>query len=73
MEAAAAHRALGQTCLAQGELALARNHAERALALHVPERDIDARRAFGSDTGIVATAYAALSTLLLGEVRMLDG
>jgi predicted ATPase len=68
MEAAVAHRAFGQTCLLQGELALARNHFERALALHVPGRDIDARHAFGTDTGVLATAWATLSTWLLGEI-----
>jgi predicted ATPase len=69
MEAAVAHRTLGQTCLLQGEVSLASNHIQRALALHVPERDMDARRIFGSDTGIVATAYLALLTWQLGEIE----
>jgi predicted ATPase len=68
MEAAVAHRMLGQVCLGQGELALAQNHCERALALHVPERDMDARRVFGTDTNVIATSYLVWSTWLLGEV-----
>jgi hypothetical protein len=70
MEAAVAHRTLGQTCVTQGELVLARNHLERALALHVAETDIDERRAFGTDTRIVATAFLGWSTWLLGEVEL---
>jgi class 3 adenylate cyclase/predicted ATPase len=70
MEAAVAHRTLGQTCVTQGELALARNHLERALALHVPERGMDVRRAFGTDTRINATAILGWSTWLLGDVEL---
>jgi predicted ATPase len=70
MEAAVAHRTLGQTCVTQGELALARNYLERALALQVPGRDIDERRAFGTDTRTVATAFLGWSTWLLGEIEL---
>jgi predicted ATPase len=76
MEAAVAHRTLGQTYVTQGELALARNHLERALALHVPEIGMDVRRAFGTDTRINATAALGWSTWLLGEIvlarRLID-
>ncbi len=62
-------RALGLSCLFQGDLALSRRYLERALAAHAPERDTDARRVFGTDTRILATAYLALSTWLLGDIE----
>jgi predicted ATPase len=64
-----ARRALGLTCLYQGELALARSQLERALADDAPERDIDARRLFGVDFKTTATGYLALSVLALGEAE----
>ena len=67
MDTAAAHRSVGLNCLFQGELALARLHLERALADHVPERDADARRLFGTDTGVTAKAFLSLSAWLMGE------
>jgi tetratricopeptide (TPR) repeat protein len=67
MDTAAAHRSVGLTCLFQGELALARSHLERALADHVPERDVDARRLFGTDTGVTAKAFLSLLAWLTGE------
>ena len=76
MDIAAAHRSVGLTCIFQGELALARLHLERALADHVPDRDIDARRLFGTDTGVTARAFLALSAWLMGEAdyarRLID-
>jgi predicted ATPase/class 3 adenylate cyclase len=76
MDTAAAHRSVGLTCIFQGELALARLHLERALADHVPDRDIDARRLFGTDTGVTAKAFLALSAWLMGEAdyarRLID-
>src|SRR5262249_28280034 len=57
MDTAAAHRSVGLTCLFLGEFALARLHLERALADHVPERAIDARRLFGTDTSVTAKAF----------------
>ena len=68
-EAALARRAVGSTCLFQGELALARSHTERALADIVPEQEMDARRQFGTDTRILATTYLALAMWLLGDVE----
>jgi predicted ATPase len=77
MEAAVAHRVLGSTLLFQGELALARSDIERALALHAPEQDMDARRVFGTDTRLVAATYLMLATWLLGDVeyarRVIEG
>jgi predicted ATPase len=67
--AAHARRSLGLTCLYQGELALARDHLERALADDAPERDMDARRLFGIDFKPTATGYLALSVLALGDAE----
>ena len=67
MDTDAAHRSVGLTCLFQGELALARLHLERALADHAAERDIDARRLFGTDTGVTAKAFLSLVAWLTGE------
>jgi adenylate cyclase len=76
MDTAAAHRSVGLTCLFQGEFALARLHLERALADHVPERAIDARRLFGTDTGVTAKAFLSLVAWLMGEAdyarRLID-
>jgi class 3 adenylate cyclase/tetratricopeptide (TPR) repeat protein len=67
MDMVAGHRSLGLTCLFQGDFALARFHLERALVDHVPERDVDARRLFGTDTGVTAKAFLALLAWLMGE------
>jgi predicted ATPase len=76
MDTGAAHRSVGLTCLFQGEFALARLHLERALADHVPERDTDARRLFGTDTGVTAKAFLSLVVWLMGEAdyarRLID-
>ena len=46
------------------------------MADHVPERDIDARRLFGTDTGVTAKAFLALLAWLMGEAdyarRLID-
>jgi class 3 adenylate cyclase/tetratricopeptide (TPR) repeat protein len=63
-----AHRTLGLTCLFQGDLAAARRHLERALADYVRERDVDARRLFGTDPGITARTFLALLAWLTGDV-----
>ena len=68
-EAIVAHHALGLTCLYQGELAVARGHLEQALADYLPERDMDARRMFGSTITVIgATAVLAIAAWLLGDV-----
>jgi hypothetical protein len=68
-EAVVARRAIGSTCVFQGELTLARSHIERALADIVPEQDMDARRLFGTDTRLTATVYLVLTMWLLGNVE----
>jgi predicted ATPase len=67
METAAAHRSVGLSCLFQGELATARHHLERALAEYDPKRDIEARRLFGTDTGVTAKAFFSPLAWLMGE------
>ena len=62
-------RALGLSCLFQGDLALSRRYLERALAEYMPERDVEARRLIGTDTRILATAYLSLSMWLLGDAE----
>jgi class 3 adenylate cyclase len=69
-DAVVAHRTLGLTCLFQGELALARSHLEQALADYAPERDMDARRLFGTDPGITAKTFLALLAWLMGDVDL---
>jgi hypothetical protein len=69
MEAAHARRLLGATCFLQGELALARDHLERALGGYKPEWDMDVRRLFGADTRILSTSYLTMSTWLLRDIE----
>ena len=69
MEAVVARRAIGLTCLLQGDLVRARSHLEGALADHIPQRDMDARRLFGIDAGITAKSYLATTAWLMGEVE----
>ena len=67
-DAVVARRTLGLTCLFQGELTLARSHLEQALADYVRERDMDARRLFGTDPGITAKTFLALAAWLMGDL-----
>ena len=68
MEAGAARRVLGLTCLSQGEFAAARSHLERTLHDYDPERDRESRFRFSVDTGSAAAAYVALAAWHLGDV-----
>ncbi len=52
----------------KGDLAEARAHLEQALRIFDPERDREAKFRFGTDTGVAATVYLALTNWLLGEV-----
>jgi predicted ATPase len=65
-EAGVAHRVLGLTCVMQGELALARDHLERAVHDYAPDRDRDSR---WLDNGIVAAAQLAWPVWFQGEVE----
>src|SRR5262249_29584284 len=58
---------VGLTCLFQGDFAQAKLHLEQALADHVSERDIEARRFFGTDTGVTAKAFMSLLAWLTGQ------
>jgi predicted ATPase len=66
-EAAAACRSLGTACLYQGDLAVARAHFEQALRIFDPERDREGKFRFGTEAGVSATVYLAVTNWLLGE------
>ena len=58
--------AMGCTTTNLGEFETAREHLERALAFHDPERHIKLMSAWGADPGIVALVYLALNLNVLG-------
>ena len=68
-DAVVAYRSLGLTCLFQGEIAAARTHLERALADYSPQRDMNARRLFGTDPGITARTFLSLLAWLAGDAE----
>jgi predicted ATPase len=68
-EAGVARRVLGLTCVMQGELALARDHLERAVRDYAPDRDRESRFRFGWDTGILAAVLLAWPVWFQGEVE----
>jgi len=72
MEAGAARRVLGLTCLSQGEFATARSHLEKTLADYDPDRDRESRFRFSVDTASAAAAYLALALWHLGDVERAD-
>jgi class 3 adenylate cyclase/predicted ATPase len=59
-----AHTALGCTASSLGEISMAKEHLERALACHDPERHSMLMTAWGADPGIIALGY--LSGALTG-------
>jgi class 3 adenylate cyclase/tetratricopeptide (TPR) repeat protein len=61
-----AHAALGITMTSLGEVVTAREHLERALSFHYPERHIKLMTASGADPGIIAHVYLALRLYALG-------
>jgi predicted ATPase len=67
-EAAVASRALGMTCLWQGNFVEARAHLENSLKIYDSERDREGKFLFGWDIGAGASAIIALTHWLLGEV-----
>jgi predicted ATPase len=67
LDTGVARRSVGLTCIFQGEFARARLQLERALADYMPERDIEARRLFGADTGVTAKAFMSLLAWLTGQ------
>jgi predicted ATPase len=58
--------ALATTCYWMGELLLAREHCERAIALYDPERNGSLTLMVGFDLGVVSRALAAASLWHLG-------
>jgi class 3 adenylate cyclase/tetratricopeptide (TPR) repeat protein len=67
-EAGVAHRAAGITHWFAGEYNEARDHLEHALALFRPGRDDDLAFRFGSDAGVSAMIYLALTLWPMGDV-----
>jgi predicted ATPase/class 3 adenylate cyclase len=61
-----AHRALGTSLFYRGELALARTHLERALALYDPQEHHALAFRSGQDPGVVCRGFAAWALGMLG-------
>ena len=68
MEAGAARRVLGLTCLSQGEFAAARSHLEKTLEDYDPDRDRESRFRFRVDTASTE-AFLSLALWHLGDVE----
>jgi class 3 adenylate cyclase/predicted ATPase len=67
-EAGVAHRVTGMMHWFAAELESARDHLERALALFQPGRDDGLAFRFGTDEGVQAMLYLALTLWQLGEI-----
>jgi predicted ATPase len=61
-----AHRVLGTTLFWQGELPLAREHAEQGIALYDPQQHRSLAFVYGMDSGMACRIYAAWTLWLLG-------
>ena len=68
-EAVVAGRALGLTCLWEGDFVEAQASLEDALRLYDPERDREAKLRFGMDSGACVTAYLAHTNWQFGDVE----
>jgi class 3 adenylate cyclase/predicted ATPase len=68
-EAAVADRALGLTCLWQGDFTEAHANLMQAMRAYDPERHREAKFRFGMDTGACATAYLAHTSWQFGEIE----
>jgi predicted ATPase/class 3 adenylate cyclase len=60
------YRALGTTLLFLGELASARAHLERGMALYDPQQHRSLAFRYGADPGVICRLYAAWTLWLLG-------
>jgi predicted ATPase len=69
MEAGVARRGLALACYFAGDFAEARIHCERALDACNLERDQEALKTFGEDTGTTAMSCLAATMWQLGEVE----
>jgi class 3 adenylate cyclase/predicted ATPase len=67
-EAGVAHRCAGATHWFAGEYRESRDHLERAVALFQPGRDDDLAYRFGTDPGVAAMLYLALTLWPLGDI-----
>jgi predicted ATPase len=68
-EAVVAGRALGLTCLWQGDFADAQANLMQAMRMYDSQRDREAKFRFGMDSGACATAYLAHTSWQFGEVE----
>ena len=68
-EAGVAGRALGLTCLWQGDFTEAQANLMQAIRMYDPDGEREAKVRFGMDSGACATAYLAHTSWLLGEVE----
>jgi tetratricopeptide (TPR) repeat protein len=67
-EAGIAHRIYGVTCwVVGGDVTVAREHLERALALYRPERDREFAHRFAQDIGVAAMIYLSLVEWIFGQ------
>jgi len=64
-----AHRVMAVALNPMGRFAEARAHAQKAVALHDPERHRDSARQFGHDMAVGAYWHLAIAQLFLGESR----
>ena len=62
-------RALGLTCLWQGDFADAQANLMQAMRMYDSQRDPEAKFRFGMDSGACATAYLAHTSWQFGEVE----
>ncbi len=67
-EASIAHRINGVTCwVVGGDIAIARDHLQKALGLYRPERDRELVYRFAQDIGVSATVYLSLVEWIFGQ------
>ena len=64
-----AHTARGNTLSFLGELVLAREHLEQAIALYDPQQHRSHAFVYGTDPGVHSLSYATLALWLLGSPR----
>jgi class 3 adenylate cyclase/predicted ATPase len=68
-EAVVAGRALGLTCLWQGDFTEAQANLMHAMRMYDPEQDREVKFRFGMDSGACATAYLAHTSWQLGQIE----
>jgi predicted ATPase len=67
-EASIAHRIYGVTCwVLGGDVAIARDHLQKSVALYRPERDRELAHRFAQDIGVSAMVYFSLLEWIFGQ------